>query len=361
MLDAINSWLHWGVDTQPSYTLKRKVLHTNVGALIAVLSMLNFYAVSLNIASRAMFGVVLIQLPFLCLLFAIPWFNRKGRYALARWTLAFSVIASQLLAILTAFGSFLYVHYYFILFAIIPVAFFPRQQWRSLVFLFIFNVWLFITFENHWFAPDPEILLLDSAIAQSLRTGYAASTFLTTLAFIWMMDLIAERNEKQLEALSVTDMLTELPNRRYFELAFCQEMAVSRRDNKPLALLMLDIDHFKRINDTFGHDEGDRVLRHIARVLRQAIRAGNVIARVGGEEFAVLLPGAARSEAMEVAERIRFSIESESYLCQGGKLDVTVSIGVCDVDGALPMEDSYRAADKALYIAKQQGRNRVAV
>jgi diguanylate cyclase (GGDEF)-like protein len=361
MLGAIKLWLHWGVGNQSDYTLKRKTLHTNVGALIAILSMLNFYAVSLHIGSWVMIKIMFIQMPFLLLLSAVPWLNLKGWYNLARWSLAFSVIVSQLLAILIAFGSFLYVHYYFILFAIIPIAFFPRRQWWALIFLFALNVWLFLTFQNNWYAPDPEILNLDSSTIQSLRTGYTTTTFLTTLAFIWMMEVIAERNEKLLEKLSVTDVLTELPNRRYFDLSISQEMAASRRNGQPLALAMLDIDHFKRINDTFGHDEGDKVLKYIARQLRHSTRAGNVITRIGGEEFAIILSNTAIPEAIDVAERVRSAIESGDYRRQGDKVDITVSIGVCLVNQALSVEQACKAADNALYAAKESGRNRVMV
>lgn len=358
-LIAGNAWIHWGVDSQLEYTLKRKILHTNIAAIIAVISMLNFFAVSWSVGSSAMLRVVFAQSPFLATLLMIPWFNRKGWCHFARWDLAFSVIVSQLLAILMAFGSFLSVHYYFLLFAILPIAFFPRQQWWALIFLFVLNLWLFLTFEHHWYPPDPAIFNMDSSVTQRLRNGYLTTTFLTILFFVCMMELIAEKNEKKLESLSVTDMLTSLPNRRFFEIAFNHERATSRRAHTPLALIMLDIDNFKQINDKFGHGEGDNVLKHVAICMKRASRAANVIARVGGEEFSVLLPNTTLAEAVEVAERIRSAVESSDYSCRDEKIKLTVSLGVCAVDCSLPLDHSYRAADKALYAAKNSGRNRV--
>lgn len=113
------------------------------------------------------------------------------------------------------------------------------------------------------------------------------------------------------------------------------------------------------MNDNYGHDVGDQVLIHIAELLRRSTRAGNVIARVGGEEFALLLPNTRQSEALEMAERIRINIEGASYFHDGKRIPLTISIGIAEVDCDSPLENSYRLADEALYEAKRNGRNRV--
>jgi len=121
----------------------------------------------------------------------------------------------------------------------------------------------------------------------------------------------------------------------------------------------VDIDHFKAINDNYGHDTGDSVLQHIAQLLSQATRKSNVIARVGGEEFAVLLPNTSLSGAVDVAERMRQVTQEESFGLKDQQLTITVSIGVVAVNSDLPMTQAYKWADEALYRAKNTGRNRV--
>jgi len=360
MLVALSRWLHWGVNTQPDWTLKRKIFHTNIGALVAwLLLFLYCGALLVFLGSWLTAKIALFELPIFVLLSLVPWFNRKGYDNLARWTFAFSAIASQLIAVFSAFGSYLNAHFYFILFAIVPITFFPTRQWRAILFLLVLNTSFFLTFEYLPHQPAPEVLRWSATTVQIVRASYAASTVLTMFIFIWMVEVIAERNEAKLENISLTDHLTGLPNRRFFEIVFGQELAKCRRAQVPLALAMIDIDHFKRVNDTFGHDAGDEVLKHISHLLSQTTRQSNVVARFGGEEFAVLLPKTSLPEALEVAERMRQAVENNSYQLKHQTLHITISIGIAVVDGELPMAQAYKAADTALYQAKHAGRNRV--
>jgi two-component system cell cycle response regulator len=166
-----------------------------------------------------------------------------------------------------------------------------------------------------------------------------------------------ERTKK----LSITDGLTKIYNHRYFQEQLNREFARSERTAKPLSLVLLDIDHFKRFNDTYGHQQGDVVLKELARVLQGSIRACDVLARYGGEEFAVIMPETERTVCGKVAERLRAAVEAHRVPGQNEPLQVTVSMGV----GSMPSEDIstaaalVAAADKALYRAKENGRNRV--
>lgn len=360
MLDAVNTWLRWGVHSQPDWTLKRKVFHTNIGALMALMS-LSLYCLGLSvfIGSRSTSQIVVAELPFFVLLAMVPWLNRKGHDNLARWALVFSAMASQLIAVLVAFGSYLNVHLYFLLFAFLPIAVFPTRQWGAISVLFVVNSAFYLAFEYIGYPPAAEVLGWDKTIVQVVRTCYAATTAMTLFIFIWLIEVVAETSEAKLETISMTDHLTDLPNRRFFETVLVQEIATHRRDQAPLTLAMLDIDHFKVVNDTHGHDVGDAVLKHIAQTLRHATREGNVVARVGGEEFAILLPNTHLPEAMEVAERVRQAVEAHNHLLKGQPLRVTISIGVAPVNCELPMAQAYKLADNALYQAKREGRNRV--
>lgn len=159
----------------------------------------------------------------------------------------------------------------------------------------------------------------------------------------------------RLERLSLVDQLTGLGNRRAFDDALEVELARARRSGEPLGLVMLDVDHFKRFNDTHGHQAGDRVLTAVGATLRRGARREDRPCRVGGEEFGVLLPGAGERAATDVAERIRVAVERLD-LAEGR---ITVSLGVSATDGATPSDQLVADADRRLYEAKALGRNRV--
>ena len=163
--------------------------------------------------------------------------------------------------------------------------------------------------------------------------------------------------EDKLEELAMTDALTGLRNRRRFDAAIDEEWRRAARLKMPLALLMIDADHFKSYNDTFGHQAGDEVLVGIAICISDAVRrVGDCAARYGGEEFAVLLPGLSPEEAFSVAETIRLKVQQ---WC-GDTAITTVSIGAASLtpDAATDWSLLVNAADKALYAAKAGGRNR---
>jgi len=176
--------------------------------------------------------------------------------------------------------------------------------------------------------------------------------------------VIEARNELKarnriLAELAVTDELTRLYNRRFFDQSLGVEFERARRYERALTLLLADIDHFKRINDSFGHPAGDVVLRNVAEFLAGAIRKSDTAARFGGEEFAILLPEIHGAGGLAVAEKIRTRIAESTIEVDGNQLNVTVSIGVASFDGfnrTSPAE-LLRATDSALYAAKNGGRN----
>lgn len=165
---------------------------------------------------------------------------------------------------------------------------------------------------------------------------------------------LEEVNQK-LEVLSITDGLTGLRNRRSFQEALEHELRELRANHGVLSLILMDIDHFKKFNDTFGHVAGDSVLKTVAKVMQVKVKDPYIPARYGGEEFAVILPGLGQTEAMAMAERIRLGIESQPWV----ERQVTGSFGVATTsDGDLPIRDFIELADSALYASKESGRNR---
>ncbi len=165
----------------------------------------------------------------------------------------------------------------------------------------------------------------------------------------------------KVEYMAVTDALTGLYNRRRFHEVLSKEIERTKRYHTPLSLVMIDIDHFKKVNDNFGHQEGDRMLKEVPEILSGLVRTTDTVARYGGEEFVMILSNTAKADAVICAERIREKIESHAFGSAG--INITVSAGVAGMpDPGIDSEDKLiRCADLAMYRAKQNGRNRTEV
>ncbi|MEK5331836.1 sensor domain-containing diguanylate cyclase [Lysinibacillus sp. FSL W8-0992] len=155
--------------------------------------------------------------------------------------------------------------------------------------------------------------------------------------------------------LSVTDKLTGLKNRRFFQEQLEEQLAIFHESAKPFSLLILDIDHFKKVNDTFGHQVGDEVLAQLAQILNAQARQGDVVARFGGEEFVIILPETDVTTSWTIAEQLRQAVEQAQW--QTGS--ITISIGIATVTEEDTDLTILKKADKALYVSKENGRNRV--
>jgi diguanylate cyclase (GGDEF)-like protein/PAS domain S-box-containing protein len=169
-----------------------------------------------------------------------------------------------------------------------------------------------------------------------------------------------EERLSEMEKLALLDSLTELPNRRYLESQIRSRMEELRRNRWSFGILFIDIDHFKKINDSFGHDIGDRVLRMVGKTLDANSRYFDTVGRWGGEEFVVLLANTNLQSLAEVSERFRALVES-AWLTEKGNIGVTISIGGTLAQENDDLESLTRRADERLYKAKQLGRNRVQI
>jgi len=172
-------------------------------------------------------------------------------------------------------------------------------------------------------------------------------------------DLRSRVQEERNQAM--TDALTGIPNRLAYEQRLEQEVARYKRFATPLVLVVWDVDHFKRINDSFGHRAGDKVLRTIAHVLAAAIRKTDFVARYGGEEFVQLMTGSSLQECLPVAEKLRSAVESTGFHFREQAVTITASCGLAEFHDGDSIEQWFERADKALYRAKQEGRNRCQV
>ena len=200
------------------------------------------------------------------------------------------------------------------------------------------------------------------SVPRRLEDGDRIAIGRSTLLRFSLQDDVERHASRQTLELQIRDPLTNLPNRRHFDGRLHAEFAFARRHNTPLAVLMVDLDHFKRVNDTLGHAAGDAVLRAVAQVVEGALRVEDTVGRYGGEELVVLVRGIEGEGVRQLGERLRTLVEALRIPFGREPLCVTTSIG-----GALLTrvhtcgEELLTAADRALYRAKEQGRNRVVI
>jgi diguanylate cyclase (GGDEF)-like protein len=205
--------------------------------------------------------------------------------------------------------------------------------------------------------------LKGDSTAQSTLVGiaYLASYLLMIVNGFGFLLLCKQKDDALMRRLATVDSLTGLLNRRaFFERADSARL-LALRLRKPIALLMLDIDHFKQLNDGFGHGCGDEALKVFADTARGVLREHDVVGRLGGEEFALALPGTALEGALEAAERLRIAVTETPVISCAPGYRMTVSIGVVTIDGGEELTAALARADHALYAAKTGGRNRVEV
>lgn len=206
---------------------------------------------------------------------------------------------------------------------------------------------------NGTFVSDVAVQKQRLVDGEQVRIGRSILKFMTG-------ENVEVQYHEEIYRLMTVDGLTQIYNRRYFNEALEREMNRSQRYQRNLSLIMFDIDFFKRVNDTFGHLAGDHLLRHIASIVKPRLRRDDILARTGGEEFAVILPEIAIEGARTTAEKIRRIVETSLLIYERQTMRCTVSLGVAGLraDLATP-EDFYKAADALMYQAKQAGRNQV--
>ncbi len=223
--------------------------------------------------------------------------------------------------------------------------------------------------------PDGRVVLRDNASTngtfvngeriaeQELQDGDKIQVATATILKFTYQDALDSDFQQRMYDAALRDSLTKAFNKRYFAERMETEFAFHLRHETPLSLVMLDLDHFKNVNDTWGHPAGDHVLRSLAERILQTIRKEDVLCRYGGEEFAVVCREVPTPAAFAMAERIRHSVEIHRFDWEGARLPVTASLGVAGVPfrGIASPTELIDAADRALYRAKHGGRNRVEV
>lgn len=255
-------------------------------------------------------------------------------FELVTFVMTIGIITAAALSMSSLYKAYLVFFFCMIVPQIIILSFFGEPQHTALIVLTVIYI--------------PATILLSKAIYNSRLSSIEAHSDL-------------EQSVEKLHKLSMIDNLTNIYNRRYFFEMSKNIINTAQRDKTDVSLLMLDVDFFKKINDRYGHQAGDFILVNLAKEIESSIRLNDIFARVGGEEFTILLNNTSLSGARVIAEKIRETIESKTFVFEGVSIGITISIGLSELGTKNhSIEQLYRLADKQLYIAKESGRNRVA-
>ena len=237
-----------------------------------------------------------------------------------------------------------------------------KAKWkilRLLIFLFIVGYFLFAG--TLWMFRD-SLGMLSLIPSLLLFLGGIFVFFVGQLALKTTNDI---KDLAVLKQESITDALTGLRNRRYFDQRISEEVALSTRYKLPLTLMLIDVDHFKKINDTYGHTVGDEVLQTLSKIIQNVVRDSDIVARYGGEEIVIITPNTTKEEAAILAERLREKVEQTKVATIATTqevVQVTISIGLCSLSPIITDKEALlEESDQSLYLAKKHGRNRVVV
>lgn len=348
--------LEWGCEHATCAADRRKILNANLGALVGTVSVLFYGLIYLATQNAALIKAALVSFPFCAFYAAVPWLNRKGHVQWAAWLICFSLIGLVFSIMWVAQGTYLELHYYFLLLGLVPSMFFPLRQWRALVFLFVLSICLFVYAQYVSMAPDAAIYGLPEWLVVAMRASYKATTLLTMLFVVLLAEYSASTNEARLETLSATDRLTRVANRLRIDEVLDYEFSRGQSGVNRFAVILLDVDHFKSVNDTYGHPVGDAVLVAVSQVIQANVRGQDLVGRWGGEEFLVICRDATVDTAQALAEKLRSALQNHAIAVTGPK---TASFGVTAYRTGDRIADVVNRADAALYRAKEGGRNRV--
>nr|WP_277344832.1 diguanylate cyclase [Pseudoalteromonas sp. Z1A8] len=308
----------------------------------------------------------LVAMPIFLILFMINIFETKNKYPIEHWALI-SIIA--LLTINFIYGLFDIVtalKYSSSLAAVmmavsLSVSFSMLFRKHPIALFFLIGHGLFVIFSIlavFFYKGKAEFNYINS---HGVGIGIMLEALVLSLIIAYRIRILENLKIKQadLQLLASTDPLTQLFNRRHFSLAATELLNKAKQMHSPISAIILDIDHFKRVNDTYGHVAGDKSLRCVADIIRQHCRKHDLLARYGGEEFVILMPDTSSSQAYALAEKMRQTLEhTEVSINKSLSIRLTMSIGITDVKpDNIDLDDVINQADKALYIAKNNGRN----
>ena len=335
---------------------KRRLRMVNFASLVssctATLYTIFFFVINAPEVAIQQFLLALIGL-------SIFFMNLLGLRLLAKHTIMW-FLAADILIITSAVGHASLSHLYLLPSCVLVWMIFPIERRKEATF---FTLLIMVSFLLCEFVVRDLQVLGDKApiILTVMRYCNVIGSFSIVGMLLYVFASVVRQAEFQLREMADTDVMTGAKNRRHFEKSLKQHFEHHQEHQTAQSLVMMDIDHFKRVNDTWGHDAGDEVIRQVATIVQAELREEDDFARVGGEEFCVLLHGVQEVQALKIAERFRANVEKLCIqLTDDIDINVTISLGVTEI---LPddssMQEAWKRADQALYRSKNMGRNQV--
>ncbi|MGB7594519.1 MAG: diguanylate cyclase [Erysipelotrichaceae bacterium] len=361
--------INFGIRRNFTGSHQRAILMTNVATIGGALSLFTFAVVFMVIDPVALKPVIWINLIAVLLLLPVLLLNEKQQYTFASIWLILCASIPVFINLRLYLGYRSGAHFFFILFALLPILIVQKR--RSFVVPLLSSLQLLFFFLTYRYIPVNNLVSgIPGGVLHALETLTTLFVLIVIILMFYINQRIIDTFEKDLnvkqnsleEALvevkkfASVDSLTDILNRGHMEQRINEELARGYRYGFPISLVMFDIDHFKNVNDEFGHDAGDLVLKKMAATVKQSIRETDMLGRWGGEEFMILLPYTTEAIADKVAKKLCRILEFTDH---GEYGRITASFGVAQWDGIESFERLYKRLDKALYTAKEQGRNRV--
>jgi len=363
LLNLMHGALCWWFNVKKLADIQKAENHR--AAIIHSIPLLLLLSLQLNIVQYGLLGQsLLVTIEFWALFVGIagsllirllePDWNNPGYLSV---TGLCSVIV--LITIYLGQGTTIHSHTYFILFAILTPVVVPSSKKVALCTQVLILVGLFALFETFPVKPDPRLEKLSPSFLHILRLLMHLHIAVAGVAMVMISEAASRDLRHKLLHQATTDALTGLPNRRAFDFALTTEF--NARTKQHLCLALIDIDFFKRINDQYGHDAGDTALQHVSNLLKSGIRTTDLCARLGGEEFAILMRRTTLPDALSLLERLRENIERTPWQVGSQSVEITISIGIAKLNRGMLEKDLTEYADSAMYKAKNSGRNKVVV
>lgn len=342
-LDKTSSWVK--LQDHRKYLVINMIAYVGIAVHLILIPL--FYWLNLEILS--LFNVLS------SLMWIYAWLsNRDERHNLAIFLMTSEVILHTMVVVpITGWHA----GFQYYLFAAVPFTLFNNKLEGSIIVLVSVGLCALFVMLSIYTHNIPSGLTLSHDVVSIFNNVNIIISFTALCVISYFFRLASSQLENELEKQAHTDPLTGLYNRRRMTDVLVRHEALTARYSSALSIVFVDIDHFKKINDKYGHDCGDYVLGAVANFISQRLRKTDIVARWGGEEFLILLPGTNLDGARLISEKIRAAIGEQTFQVGGQSLVVTMTFGICQHQADRPLEESLKYADMALYKGKQAGRN----
>lgn len=360
-LDLLESQLERLTVSEETSHIARKRVVCNVGFLLFAGIVLVYNILFSITGNSALIRTAVVQIPMA--LFAVIWLW-KGRIWWPLYSyhvLAFMLIIDTAIAIFAGQGTLLKTHFYYLFFTVGVSVIIPSNSPRLTWSLMVTTLIAFLCLEFYGVDAHPDIAAMSTSTIKWFQILVFLTMALCVGAAVYFADWSSFILEERLIKLASQDFLTGLPNRRAFHHMLDDKRILNKNANDSYCICILDIDHFKKVNDSYGHDTGDEVLKFVAQHLKKSVRIGDFVARLGGEEFVLVMPKTLLKDGVVVAERLREAIAKCAFVGYWGSINITISLGVVQYFQGSTDSQLIDLADQALYRAKQNGRNKLEI